>query len=70
MGITHASHFATPNAILTKPHVQPERLYFLVAILLKALSIVIVVSEKYPNNYFIQVKLLFSIVEFSNTVTF
>ena len=29
IGITHANHSATPKAILTKKHVQPERLYFL-----------------------------------------
>ena len=28
IGITHANHSATPNAILTKLHEQPERLYF------------------------------------------
>ena len=27
--ITHAKHSATSNAILSKMHVQPERLYFL-----------------------------------------
>ena len=31
---------------------------------------VIVVTEKHQNNYFIQVKPLFSVVEFSYTVTF
>ena len=29
IGITHANHSATSNAIVTKMHVQPERLYFL-----------------------------------------
>ena len=29
--ITHANHFATSNAFLTKLLVQPERLYFLFA---------------------------------------
>ena len=31
IGITHANHSATSEAILTKMHVQPERLYFLFA---------------------------------------
>ena len=31
---------------------------------------VIVVTEKHQNNYFIQVKPIFSVVEFSNTVIF
>ena len=31
IGITHANHSATPNANLTKLHVQPKRLYFLFA---------------------------------------
>ena len=31
IGITHAKHSATVKAILTKMHVQPERLYFLFA---------------------------------------
>ena len=31
IGITHMNHSATPKAILTKVHVQSERLYFLFA---------------------------------------
>ena len=30
-GIAHVNHSATSKAILTKMHVQPERLYFLFA---------------------------------------
>ena len=30
--ITHAKHYVTSKAILTKMHVQPERLYFLFAL--------------------------------------
>ena len=73
IGITHANHSATPNAILTKLHVQPKRLYFLFAFC----------ARHYPwchgdrcdkkhtkNNYFIQVKPLLLVVEFGNTVTF
>ena len=66
--ITHAKHSAASKAILltlTKMHVQPERLYFLFAF-----CAVIVVTENTKNNYFIQVKPLFSVVELSNTVTF
>ena len=29
IGITQANHYGTSNAILTKMHMQPERLYFL-----------------------------------------
>ena len=71
IGITHANHFAKSKAVLTKMHVQPERLYFLFLVLRWALSMVIIVIEKHKkNNYYIQVKSHFSAVEFSNTVIF
>ena len=31
IGITHVNHSAKPKAILTKVHVQSERLYFIFA---------------------------------------
>ena len=34
-GITHANHSSTSKAILTKMHVQPDRLYFLFALCAK-----------------------------------
>ena len=55
--------------ILTKKNAQAERLYFFICILHKTLSLVIVVIEKHQNNYFIQVKPHFLVVEFSKNVT-
>ena len=50
IGITHANHFAKSKAVLTKMHVQPERLYFLFLVLRWALSMVIIVIEKHKKK--------------------
>ena len=42
---------------------------FSICVLCKALSMAIIVTEKHQNNYFIQVKPLFLVVEFRNTIT-
>ena len=71
--ITHAKHSAASKAILltlTKMHVQPERLYFLFAFCARHHPWWSLWQKNTKNNYFIQVKPLFSVVEFSNTVTF
>ena len=49
IGITHAKHSAKSNAILTKMHVQP---IFSICVLRKALSMVIVVTEKHQKQLF------------------
>ena len=71
--ITHAKHSAASKAILltvTKMHVQPERLYFLFAFCAMHYPWWSLWQKNTKKNYFIQVKPLFSVVEFSNTVTF
>ena len=70
IGITHSNQFATSRAILTKMHVQPERLYFLFAFCARHYPWWSIWQKNTQNNYFIQVNLLFLAVEFSNTVTF
>ena len=60
----------TSKAILTNMHVQPERLYFLFAFLARQYPLWSFRQKNTKNNYFILVKPLFSVVEFSITVTF
>ena len=71
--ITHANHSATSKAILTKMtkmHVQPELLYFLFLFCASHYPWWSLWQKNTKNNYFIQVKPLFSVVKFSNTVIF
>ena len=68
--ITHANHSATSKAILTKMHVQAERPYSLFCFALVIIHGDHCDRKTQKNNYFIQVKCPFSVVEFSNTVTF
>ena len=71
--ITHANHSARSKAILTKMtkmHVQPELLYFLFLFCARHYPWWSLWQKNTKNNYFIQVKLLFSVVKFSNTVIF
>ena len=70
IGITHANHSATSKAILTKMHVHPEPQYFLFALCARHYPWRSFCQKNTNNNYFIQIKLLFSAVEFSNSVTF
>ena len=68
IGITHANHSATSKAILTK--MQKCTCKLNVNIFYFCFALVIIHEKNTKNNYFIQVKPLFSAVEFSNTVTF
>ena len=71
--ITHAKHSAASKAILltlTIMHVQPERLYFLFAFCARHYPWWSLWQKNTKNNYFIQLNFLFSVVEFSKTVTF
>ena len=70
IGITHANHSATSKATLTKMHVQPELLYFLFLFCARHYPWWSLWQKNTQNNYFIQVKPLFSVVDFSNTFTF
>ena len=56
--------------ILTKMHVQPEQLYFLFLFWARHYPWWSLWQKNTKNNYFIQVKPLFSVVEFWNTVIF
>ena len=53
-----------------KMHLQPARLYFLFEFCARHYSWWSLRQKNTKNNYFIQVKPPFSVVEFSNTVTF
>ena len=53
-----------------KMHVQAERLYFLFLFCARHYPWWSLWQKNNKNNLFIQVKPLFSVVEFSNTVTF
>ena len=71
--ITHPNHSATPKCNfekMRKMHVQPERLYFLFAFWDRHYPWWSLWQKNTKNNYSIQVNPLFSVVEFSNTVTF
>ena len=63
-----SSCYANDN--LTKLHVQPKRLYFLIAFCARHYPWWSLWQKNTKNNYFNQVKSLFSVVEFSNIVTF
>ena len=70
--ITHAKHFAKSNAILAKNASATWTSIFSICILSQALHYPwrSLWQQNTKNNYFIQVKPLFWVVEFSNTVTF
>ena len=68
--ITHAKHSATSKAILTKMHMQPERLYFLFCFCTRHYPWWSLWQKNTKNNYLIQVKPPFSVVELSNIVAF
>ena len=69
IGITHANHSATQRQFW-KMHVQVERRYFLFLFCARHYTWWSLWQKNSKNNLFIQVKPLFSVVEFSNTVTF
>ena len=56
--------------ILTKMHMQPEQHYFLFLFWARHYPWWSLWQKNIKNNYFIQVKPLFLVVEFSNTVIF
>ena len=74
IGITHANHSAMSKAILTK--MQKCTCKLNVHIFYFCFALVIIHGDRCDrktqkkNNYFIQVKPPFLVVEFSNTVTF
>ena len=68
--ITYANHSATSNGILTKMHMQPERLYFQLRFALGINHGDRATAKHQKNNYYIHVKPLFSAVEFRSNVTF
>ena len=73
IGITHANHSATSKAIFTKMQKCTRKLNAYMFYSCFALSIIHGdhCDRKTPkNNYLIQVKPPFLVVEFSNTVTF
>ena len=53
-----------------KMHMQAERLYFLFLFCARHYPWLSLWQKNTKNNLFIQVKLLFAVVEFSNTITF
>ena len=59
IGITHANHSARSKAILTKLHVQPERLYFLFVFCAMHYPCWSLWRKNTKNCYFIQVNPFF-----------